>query len=180
MPRRKPKPPKRVLFFDANGKFVSPVDRYKKAVKVMRYVRGKYREVTEGEKVITPRRLVDLLTQDEFEHLPATFGSPRDVKPTARKYIAWDLSQKAVKVRGLRGKAVRVTMTIKDGKATRIVSFIHQFRHKGARPYGLFKHMNEAIGNIGGFLYNRIRSKLLSDRKGRQMRLQGIRLEPEM
>lgn len=185
-PRRRVKS-KRVLFRDELGRFVAEADRYQKAVSVQRFVKGRYMTVTQDwrdlpvkKRRLTPKRLVDILNQDEFESLPSTFGGGRDITPTARKYVAWDLAQKAMKARGLRGKAVRVTMEIKDGDATRFISFIHQFRRKGAKPYGLFTHMNEAIGNAGGFFYNKIRSKLLSDRKGRQMHLKGIKLEPEL
>lgn len=169
----------KVIFRDDRGRFVSPKERYQKATTVQRLFRGKYHTVIEKRKV-TPKLLVSVINQDEFEDLPANYADDKPVESKAQKYRAWDLAGKLEKQRGVRGKVLRVTMNIMDGKRMREVTFFHRIRRRGPMQYSIFKAMNEAIKNEGGYLYNRIGSKLLPDRKGKHFHLAGIRYAVEL
>lgn len=171
---------RKVLFRDASGRFVRAAERYQKAVTVQRLFRGKYVTVTEGKTRITPKRLVNLLTQDEFESLPANYSSEKMIQTTAKKYTAWDLANKLERERGVRGKVLRVTMMVKDGERMRRITFFRKMKRKGKAAYGFFRQMNEAIGNERMYLYNRISSKLFPDRKGKQVNLIGIKYSVEL
>lgn len=177
-----PKKPRgrKVVFRDALGRFVAEKERYQKAVMVQRVIKGKYITVTEGKTRVTPKRLVELVPQDEFEALPAAYKDPEAIMTKAKKYTAWDLSTKMEKIRGIRGKMLKVTMMIRDGDRMKEISFFRRVKRRGNFAYGFFRAMNEAIGNEGGYLYNRVASKIFPDRRGRQVNLIGIKYSVEL
>lgn len=179
---RDPRRGRRVVFRDAKGRFVAESERYQRATSMQRQFRGKWVTVVKGTRVLTPRRIAELLNRDEFEALAPNYGPVRTVKPQVKKYTAWDVSQliQGGAVRGIRGRVIKVTMNLRDGKRLRRVSFFYRVRRKGNFAYGLFKEMNAAIGNQAMFLYDRVGSKLLPDRKGRQVRLQSVDVQAEM
>lgn len=171
---------RRVIFRDARGRFVKESERYQKAVSVQRLFRGKYVTVTEGKRRLTPKRLAELINQDEFEALPANYSDAVNIETKARKYTAWDLANRLEKTRGLRGKVLRVTMVLQDGSRTRRVTFFRKMKQRGAAAYGFFRQMNEAIGNEKMYLYNRIMSKLFPDRRGKQVNLKRLEVSVEL
>lgn len=171
---------RKVIFRDIHGRFVKESERYQKAVSVQRLFRGHYVTVTEGREKITPKRLVELLPQNEFESLPANYSDEKFLKTTAKKYTAWDLANKLEHVRGLRGKVLKIEMQLMDGDRLRRVTFYRKMRKRGKTAYGFFRQMNEAIGNEKMFLYNRVQSKLFPDRRGRQVNLTGLKYSIEL
>ena len=181
-----------VVFRDTLGRFVAQAERYQKAVSAQRYYRTTikrgYELIYETilpniGKPITPKRLVDLLPQDEFENLNPSYGKAKVFvpHPKVRKYTAWDLAHQAEsQPRGMRGRLVKVTMNLKDGRATRKINFYTRIRRKGPFAIGLFLSMNKALLNEGMFLYNRVGSKLLPDRKGKKVHLQSMEIQSEL
>jgi hypothetical protein len=137
--------PKKVRFRDEEGRFVAESLRYKYATVVERKVRNKWYKVTEGTKVITPKRLTELITRDEFESLDPAFGKTTTIVPTARKYTAWDVAEKMNRTRGLKGKQIRVEMNILDGKSLRKIVFWRKMKTRGNPTYGIFAQMNEVM-----------------------------------
>lgn len=170
--------PKKVRFRDEEGRFVAEALRYKYATVVERKVRGKWHRVTEGTKVITPKRLTELITRDEFESLDPAYGKETVIVPTARKYTAWDIAEKMNRARGLKGKQLRVEMNILDGESLRKIVFYRKMKTRGNPTYGIFAQMNEVIRNSGFHLYNRIGSIFVPDRKGKQVKLQSVTIQP--
>lgn len=170
---------RKVIFRDDKGRFVAESERYQRATSVQKLFRGKYETIVDHKKV-TPRLLADLLTRDEFESMAANYSPPITLETKAKKYSAWDLANVAEGVRGLRGHMTKVTMNLQDGDRLRKVTFFHKVSRKGKFSYQLFRHMNSAIGNEKLFLYNRIGSKLLPDRKGKQVHLKSIEISKEL
>lgn len=171
----------KIRFRDEHGRFVKQEERYQKAVKVEKLFRGKWETIAEGKKVITPKRLVDILNRNEFESLAPNYSSPTTIKPTARKYTAWDAANKIGGLRGIKGHMMKVTMNIRDGDRLRKISFYRRVsRKKKYSPYGMFRQMNQALGNEKLYLYNRIGSKLLPDRKGKSVHLESIEVSKEL
>lgn len=179
---RDPRRGRKVVFRDARGRFVAESERYQRATTMQRQFRGRWVTVVKGTKVLTPRRIAELLPRDEFEALAPNYGPVREVRPEVRKYTAWNVAEQVQRgaVRGVRGRVIKVTMKLLDGKRMRKVPFYYRVRRKGNFAYGLFKEMNAAIGNQALFLYDRVGSKLLPDRKGRKVRLTGVDIQVEM
>lgn len=147
-----------------------------------RKFRGKFVEVWASEKgkKLTPKNLADLLPRPEFEALAPNYGPERRIEPKDKRFTAWDLSQQVNKLRGVRGHTVKVTMTIKDGKQFKHITFYRRAKRKGDLTYGFFRQANAAVGNDGAYLYNRIGSKLFPDRKGRKVKLVSYDVSVEM
>ncbi len=132
------------------------------------------------KRKVTPKSLVDLLPRDTFESLAPNYAAPVEVAPQAKKYTAWDAAGKAQNLRGIRGHMVKVEMLIRDGKQTKKIGFYTKIRRKGAFQYSLFRSMNRALANEKTYLYNRIGSKLLPDRKGKKVHLVSIAISKEL
>ncbi len=173
---------RKVLFFDKKGKFVAESERYQKATRVLRLYRRKFVEIYNRDKPITPTTLANLINRDEFEALAPNFAAPVVVTTNAKKFTAWSIAEKLSNnaVRGLRGKAAKVTLNLRDGDRLRKVTLYHRFRKKGPNSVSLFKAMNHAIGQEGYHLYNRLGSKLLPDRKGQKIHLQSVEISIEL
>lgn len=147
-----------------------------------RQYRGKMVEVWRSRKGkrLSPKALADLLPRPEFESLAANYSDEKIIEPKDKHFTAWDLSTQVNRMRRIRGKMLRVTMTIRDGKQQREVTFYRKVKRKGPISYGFFRQANSAIGNDGGYLYNRIGSKLFPDRKGRKVKLINWKVAVEM
>ena len=167
-------------FRDELGRFVAQAERYQKAITVERKVGRRWHKITEGHRVITPARLANLVPRTEFEGLAPNYGHPVEIKPTAKKFTAWDVAQQANKTRGLRGHVVKVTMNLRDGDRLRKITFYRRVKRRGDITYGFFQQMNKVIGNEKLFLYDRVGSKLIADRKGKQVHLQSIEVAKEL
>jgi hypothetical protein len=175
------KPGLRVIFRGPDGRFVSQSARYQKATTVQRRFRKKWETVAHTpDSVITPKRLADLLPRDEFEQLRPNYSDPVAVRPAVRKYTAWDVAGQAQSIRGLRGHTCTFTLNLRDGDRLRKVVFYRRIRRRGNFQIPLFLAMNEAIGNEKMFLYNKVGSKLLPDRKGRKVHLDSIEISKEL
>lgn len=173
---------RKVEFRDENGRYVAESRRYQEATSMYRKYRGKMVRVWESSKGkrLRPKDLADLLPRDEFEALAANYGDAKTIVPKDKHFTAWDLSNQMNRVRGLRGHMVKVIMILKDGAQTKRVTFYRKAKRKGSMAYGFFKQANAAIGNAGGYLYNKIKNKLFPDRKGRKVKLLGWELAVEL
>lgn len=175
---------RRVYFRDRLGRFLPSSDRYTDRVKmVQRTVRGSIVTVADDiDKTdgMTPERLSNLVTKTEFEGMPEAL---RDVKEysSSKKYKAWDIANQIDKTKGLRRKLLKITMDLREGEGKkarkRTVSFYQEITANQQRSYQLFKRINQEIGFEGGFLYDRVGRKLLSDRRGKRLHLKGIKVQ---
>ncbi len=173
---------KKLIFLNSKGKFVKESERYQKATRVLRKYRRKWVEIYHRDEPISPKTLANLVPRDEFESLAANYGNPVGITTKAKKYVAWSLANRLDKneVRGLRGHTAKVSMKVRDGKRQRTITFYHRFRRKGSYAYSVFKAMNQALGSEGLYFYNRLGSKLLPDRVGRKIHLEGLEVAIEL
>ena len=168
MPEKKPS---RIIFRDERGRFVSATRRYEKglvrSVGVRR--RNRYVEVITGP--VTPEKLADVTSRQEFESLPPAFSKMAEYKSTT-KYKAWDIAGKIDKTKRIRRKLIRVTMELKSGERKRSVSFYTRINRNQSASYNIFQRMNEALGLENMYLYDKTPSgKLIEGRKGEKVRL---------
>ncbi len=154
--------------------------RYQDAVVMERIVRGKTYKVTEGEKVLTPKRIASLLPRDEFEALKPNFTVPVRFRPKAKKFTAWNVAGQIQKMRGIRGHTIRVTLNLLQGRQLRQLTFYRRVRRKGAVQGGLFHQMQEALQLAKVYLYNRIGNRIFPERRGRKVRLHSADVAVEM
>lgn len=165
----------RVLFRDKKGRFVSPKYKYEKKVKSVQVRRGG-RYVTVIEKgQVTPEKLAHVTNRYEFEKLPPSYESAGIVKP-AGKYKAWDAAKKVDALRGLRGKTVKVEFDIYDGKRKRTMSFHYHMKKGTKASYGIFTEINEQLSGSGLYLYDKLKGKILADRRGKQVTMGEVRV----
>lgn len=160
----------RVIFRGERGRFVSPKVRYTSKVKQVQIKRGdRYVTVLE-KKTPSPKILVDLLNQREFESLPEAIMPFKVFKPHS-KYAAWNLAEQLDKAKGIRRKQLKITLELMDGQRLKRLTFYHIIKKNQTSSYQLFRRINEEIGFEGLQLYNQIRGKMIADRKGKQVRL---------
>ena len=180
MARPKKSEYKPVVFRDEYGRLVSPEDRYKLADSVWVWrggpKKGKYVPVVEGKKNIKPDVLVDVLYQPEFESLPPAYGQERSYKPKTNKYTVWNLAEQLDKTKGIRRKMLKVDVDVMDGKRLRRVSLITRIKRSGKASYQVFRSLTRALGAKGLFEYDRIGSKILTDRRGRKVSVKGMKV----
>jgi hypothetical protein len=117
-------------------------------------------------------KLAMTMTRDEFEMLPEALAKTREYK-SSKKYKAWDIAEQIDKSKGLRRKLLKIELELLDGKSRKKTSFYHVITSNKSRSYQIFVRINEAIGLEGGYLYNRVGTKLL-DRKGKKVKLDRV------
>lgn len=173
--------PVRLIFLDSKGRLVRDDERYSKKVKyVEAYRRGRYVRIIEDGGV-TPEKLVDLVTREEFESLPETYGNAIIRGTRARKYKAWDLAGKVVKERGMRGKSLRLTFRFKDGKRIKKLTLFFQpkkYSTNAQNQTALWSAITRTLGVENKAEYDKVRSRFLEDRKGTtKITLQDVTIE---
>lgn len=171
MPKKRPAP-KRVIYRDAKGRFVAGRERYSKKVKMVQAVRGGELVVI-AKRPLTPKMLADLLNQREFEAQPEAIRKLKDYTPKG-KYQAWDLAEQIDKTRGVRRKTLKITMDLDDGGRKRTIEFYHTIKRTKTSSYQIFRRINQEVGIEGFFLYDKVGSKIIADRKGKQVKIIGM------
>lgn len=176
----------RVIYRDEKGRFVRYRDRYRQGefrdrkgrkikIALVQAKRGdQYVDV--GERALPPDVLVNVLSQREFESLPEA-TTVLHIFKSSKKYKAWDISEQIDKHKGIRRKEIKLVVTIQDGRRKKEVSVYHRIKSNAPASYSIFRRINDEIGFAGGFLYNTVNGKHLSDRKGKKVKLVSVRLE---
>jgi len=168
--------PIRVVFRDPLGRFMRQADRYKPGVAMVQAVRNK-RYIILAERGLPPESLINVLSQREFESLPEALIDRGDYT-SKKKYKAWDIAEQIDRTRGIRRKQLKFTIRILVGKRQKSVTFYHKIKRNTASSYAIFRRINQELGLEGYFLYDRTPSgKVLADRTGKQVHLQGIDVE---
>jgi hypothetical protein len=173
----KKKSTKRVLFFDARGKFVSARQRYDGLVDRVMVSRGR-RYVEVFKKVrsdLNPQQLANVTTRQEFESLPESYMFKGELKPKS-KYQVWDIANKLDSMKGIRRKLLKVDVMVEDGKRLKVMPMYHIIKSNKKSSYHIFRRINDLLGANNMFTYDRIGSKLLADRRGKKVRIKGIRI----
>lgn len=164
----------RVIFRDKRGKYVAESDRYKRGlvqtVQVKR--RGRYVDVIE-DGGLTPERVADVLTRQEFEGLSTSFRELKTYTSRA-KYKAWDIAKQIDKTPSIRRKLIKVEMLLSDGQRTRKANFYVKLNRNQQASYTLFQRMNEAVGFDNMYLYNKIGQRVIEGRAGRKVSLVSV------
>lgn len=151
-------------------------DRYKPDVHQIQVVRNR-RYLTVSERPLPPEDLANLLSQREFESLPEALID-KGTYTSRSKYKAWDIASQIDKSKGVRRKDLKYTVVIQDGRQRREISFYHKIKRNSASSYTLFQRINQEIGLEGFYIYRELSGgKVLSDRKGKQVKLIGIKVE---
>lgn len=147
---------KRVIFRDSKGKFVKESQRYDKdrVDSVWRFVRGRYVAVIEPYRTrkykvkVNPELLSNLLNRYEFEKLKEATRRVRDYK-SPRKYKLLDIAKQIDKTKGIRGSRIKVTIRLKEGRKTRVISFRHHLFARKSQALAIYKHMSEQLDMLG-------------------------------
>lgn len=166
----KEKPPARIRFIDKKGRFVSAEKRYEKdkVARVQVKRRNRYVDVIVGK--VTPEKLADVTSRQEFESLPPAHHQVAEFKST-KKYKAWDIAGKINSTKRVRRKLLRVTMEIDDKGRKRKVDFYTRINRNSSAQYNIFSRMNEALTGGKFFLYDRVSGKKIEGRKGKKVSL---------
>jgi len=172
---------KRVLFFDSKGKFVSPKARYDGGIARVMVSRGRrYVEVYKKAKAdLTPAQLANVTTRQEFESLPESYIFLGEIK-TKSKYQVWDLANKLDAMKGVRRKLLKIDVMVQDGKRLKIIPMYHIIKANKKSSYHLFRRINDLLGANNYYTYDRVGSKLLSDRRGKKISIKGLRISEVM
>lgn len=180
-PRHNAAKPKRLIFRDALGRFLKGTDRYTKKVKSVSAVRGgKYVKIIDNGDV-TPKKLVDLVTREEFEALPAAYGDDFTFKAPKGKYKAWALAEQIVKTRGVKGKQLKITLEFSHGRQKRNLTLYFQPKKSATaiqNQTALWSTMTRALGMENASEYTKVGSRFLEDRRGTTtVKLLGAKIE---
>lgn len=165
----------KIIFRDELGRFLPYSARYEKDVKLIQVRRHGY-YVDLAERPLPPQDLADLLSRPEFESLPEALKLV-DTFESKSRYKAWDIAEQIDRARGIRRKTLKMTMTMRDGERLREVTFYHTLRRNAVSSYELFRRINNEVGFEGAYLYQRVGSKILADRRGRKVSLVNIKVE---
>ena len=165
-----------VIFRDLRGRFLPHSHRYREDEVAMIQAWRSGRYVDLAFKAVKPSTLVDILSRPEFESLKEATTPIKEVTSRS-KYAAWDVASKIDKIKGIRRKDLKLTVVVDDGGRTRKVAIYHKIKRNSQSNYRIFQRINEELGFAGLFLYDKVGSKLLSDRKGRRVRLKSIIVE---
>lgn len=166
----------RVVIRDKLGRFMRLADRYKPGVAKIQVVRHR-RYLTVSERPLPPEDLANLLSQREFESLPEALVE-KGFYTSKSKYKAWDIADQIDRTKGVRRKDLKYTVTIMDGQQRREFSFYHKIKRNTQSSYSLFRRINQELGLEGMYLYRELAGgKVLADRKGKQVKLVGIKVE---
>lgn len=165
----------RVVFRDKLGRFTSGTKRYTPQIGTIQVVRNR-RWITISKRSLPATDLANLLSHREFETLPEALRR-KALLTSKAKYKAWDIAEKIDKLKGIRRKDMKYTITIQDGKRLKKISFYHRIKRNTKSSYALFQRINQEIGLEGFYLYKTAGGKHLADRKGRQVHLVNIEVE---
>jgi len=167
--------PHRVIFRDQRGRFLSATHRYSKELGSVQIFRGgEY--VTVIEEPTSPDELINLMSRPEFESLPEA-TVPFEYYESSKKYKAWDIAEQIDKTKRVRRKDLKFTIELQDGHRLRKISFYHKLKRNNPSSVEIWSRINQEIGLEGMFLYDKVGSKVLADRTGRQVTLKGIEVE---
>lgn len=173
--RQVPRPQIIVKGFD--GRFMKLADRYSdKVASIWAYRSGRYVDLIHPEytgQPVKPEDLMIMLRRDEFEKLPEAVKAVKSFKPKSR-YQVWNLSEQIDRTKGIRRKLIKLTIRVRDGRRLRKVTMYTKVKGNQKRSYQIFKQINDTLGAEGFFTYDRVGSKLLADRKGRKISIEGI------
>jgi len=171
-----------ILVKDFKGRFVKLKDRYSdKVAKVLAWRGRQYKAVfirSEGVGPLTPKTLVNLLMNDEYETLPEAVQKYDELKPKG-KYQAWDIGVQLSRRRGIRGKLMKLILHLKDGKRMRKVITYTRIS-KGPIGVNIWGAINRAVGASGFYLYDRFAGKLLVDRRGKKVVIDKVIMQEVM
>lgn len=173
--------PRPVLLFKGyDGRFIKHSERYTdKVASAWAYRSGRYVDLFHPEytgKLIKPEDLMIVLRRDEFERLPEAVRPIASFKPKSR-YQVWNLSEQIDKTKGMRRKLIKLTIRVRDGRRLRKVTMYTKVKGNQKRSYQIFKQVNDALGAEGFFTYDRVGTKLLADRRGKKISIEGIDVE---
>jgi hypothetical protein len=65
---------------------------------------------------------------------------------------------------------------VEDGKRLKVMPMYHIIKSNKKSSYHIFRRINDLLGANNMFTYDRIGSKLLADRRGKKVRIKGIRI----
>ena len=171
----KKKSKSRVIFRDGLGRFLPQSERFTKKVAMIQAVRNKVYVVL-ATQPLPSKDLTQVLSQREYESLHEATVLVKDYKSN-KKYKAWDIAGQIDKTKGLRRQDLKLTVTVNDGGKIKAFSFYHQIKKNGASNYQIFRRVNQELGLERMFLYDTVGGRLLPDRTGRKVTLQGIKVE---
>jgi hypothetical protein len=92
------------------------------------------------------------------------------------KYQVWDLANKLDSMKGIRRKLLKIDVMVEDGKRLKVMPMYHIIKSNKKSSYHIFRRINDLLGANNMFTYDRIGSKLLADRRGKKVRIKGIRI----
>ena len=141
---------------------------------IQAYRSGRYIDL--AYRAVPPSTLVDLLSRPEFESLKEA-TAPIKEYTSRSKYAAWDIAAQVDKTKGLRRKDIKLTVVVDDGGRTRKIAIYHKIKRNTESNYRIFQRINEELGMAGFFLYDKVHGKMMSERKGRKVKLRRIIVE---
>lgn len=164
-----------VIFRSEDGRFMKHAHRYRPEVAMVQAWRaGRYVDLS--YEAVPAKQLADILSHREFETLKEA-TDPIDEYKSSKKYKAWDIAEQIDRTKGLRRKDMKLTVVVEDKGRRREVAIYHKIKRNTASSYRIFQRINEELGFMGMFLYDRAGGKLLADRKGRKVKLVKVIVE---
>lgn len=169
-----------MIFRDAKGRIVAAKDRYSKKVKTVQAVRGgRYVNIIEDGDV-TPKKLVDLVSREEYEAMPVVYGKSEMAVTKATKYRAWGLAGAVTKQRGVKGKLLKLDIGLIVGKKKKSITVFFQpkkYASNSKNQTALWSTIVRTLGLENVSEYDKLPNRIFQDRRGtKKGKITGIKV----